>query len=418
MSNIVTIFAGRKHNIEILRKYLKKALDLKIINEVHFWNNTRNQDDEEYLKTISNVKRTSSANEGRYIQIYTPIINNTFSFNVIASNDIILKILDNTQKNIEYEVVLGGWANTKSVIRKNNVEIFSLIKDNIADSSYENKFTLSITNNILNIEKNDIIIMTCELTEYFKIDDIFIKTGHNSIGKFNYETTQNQGFYFMDTCEKSWKNYYTYYNDKKFVDDIILKCDDDIIFIDLYKLPKFIEFIKNNEQYDLVASNTINNGVAAYFQQNKFNLIPKELMNLEYPNAGICGTLWEDGKKAEQLHNYFIENYSKFIDYEYNNEIIPVDTRFSINFFGYKGSKWNKIADCFVDDEYNLTVEYVKNRQFKNVFYSDFFVSHLSFYRQIETNINIGDLTKKYNNLFDTISNTGRFEKVEKVEKN
>ena len=414
MSNIVTIFAGRKHNIEILRKYLKKALDLKIINEVHFWNNTRNQDDEEYLKTISNVKRTSSANEGRYIQIYTPIINNTFSFNVIASNDIILKILDNTQKNIEYEVVLGGWANTKSVIRKNNVEIFSLIKDNIADSSYENKFTLSITNNILNIEKNDIIIMTCELTEYFKIDDIFIKTGHNSIGKFNYETTQNQGFYFMDTCEKSWKNYYTYYNDKKFVDDIILKCDDDIIFIDLYKLPKFIEFIKNNEQYDLVASNTINNGVAAYFQQNKFNLIPKELMNLEYPNAGICGTLWEDGKKAEQLHNYFIENYSKFIDYEYNNEIIPVDTRFSINFFGYKGSKWNKIADCFVDDEYNLTVEYVKNRQFKNVFYSDFFVSHLSFYRQIETNINIGDLTKKYNNLFDTISNTGRFEKVEK----
>ena len=97
---------------------------------------------------------------------------------------------------------------------------------------------------------------------------------------------------------------------------------DDIIFIDLYKLPKFIEFIKNNDQYDLVASNTINNGVAAYYQQNKFNLIPKDLMTLEYPNQGLCGTLWESGKKAEQLHNYFIENYSKFIDYEYNNEII------------------------------------------------------------------------------------------------
>ena len=29
--------------------------------------------------------------------------------------------------------------------------------------------------------------------------------------------------------------------------DIIIKCDDDIVFIDLNKLPDFIQFIKNND---------------------------------------------------------------------------------------------------------------------------------------------------------------------------
>ena len=38
-----------------------------------------------------------------------------------------------------------------------------------------------------------------------------------------------------------------------------------------------IEIIKHNE-YDLVFANTINNGVSAYFQQTKYNLIPKDLM--------------------------------------------------------------------------------------------------------------------------------------------
>ena len=53
MKNILTIFAGRKQNLEILIKYLKKALELKILDEIHFWNYTRNPKDEEYLKTIS-----------------------------------------------------------------------------------------------------------------------------------------------------------------------------------------------------------------------------------------------------------------------------------------------------------------------------------------------------------------------------
>lgn len=404
--NIVSVFSGRKHNIEILKKYLEKALKLNIINEVHFWNNTRNSNDENYLKSISNLKRTSSSGNGKYILITPVITNNSFELNVKASNNIHIKI---TNSNLEYEIVLGGWNNTKSVIRENNTEIFCLIKNNVADKNVINNFKLIINNNILNILKNDELLMSQKINDNFEIKNIYFKTGFNSVGYLSYNTSQNDGFYFMDTCEKSWKNYYNYYNDPRFENDIIIKCDDDIVFIDLYKLPKYIEFVKNNE-YDLVFANTINNGVSAYFQQNKYNLIPKELMVLEYPKDGLCGSLWESGKKAEVLHNYFIEHYKKFLEFDYNNDIIPISTRFSINFFAYKGKNWHKITDCFHNDEHNLTVNYVKHRQFNNILYADFYVSHLSFFKQNETGIDINKLTKNYEKLYKTIEETERFQ--------
>jgi len=399
--NIVTIFSGRKQNIEILKKYLEKALNSNLIHEVHFWNNTRNSHDEVYLKSISNLKRTSSTSSGNYILITPIITNNSFELNVKASNDIHIKV-SNTYT--EYEIVLGGWGNTKSVIRENNNEILFLEKENIADENNYNTFKVVIDNNTMKVMKNNDCLIFTQIQNNFEIKNIYFKTGHESVGDLTYTTTQNKGFYFMDTCEKSWKNYYTYYNENKFKDDIIMKCDDDIVFIDLYKLPKFIDFVRNND-YDLVFANIINNGVSAHFQQNKYNLIPKELMDLEYPHGGFCGSLWQSGKKAENLHNYFIENYEKFLNYEYNNEIIPIHTRFSINFFGYKGSKWHNIKDCYHDDEYNLTVNYVTNKNFQNVLYSDFYVSHLSFYKQNETGINLNELINKYHNLYYIIEN-------------
>ena len=94
---ILTIFAGREQNLNILYKYLQKALELNIIHEVHFWNNTRNVSDEEYLKTISNLKRTSSCGDGNYVLITPLIINNSFELNVKASNDIHIKITNNNK---------------------------------------------------------------------------------------------------------------------------------------------------------------------------------------------------------------------------------------------------------------------------------------------------------------------------------
>jgi hypothetical protein len=406
--NILTIFAGRQANLNILIKYLKKALDMKILDEVHLWNNTRNINDEEYIKTITNLKRSSSAIHSNYIEIKPTIFKNYFDLDIQASNDIHIKISNGF---VEYEIILGGWANTKSVIRDNNVEVCELLDNTIAEASRMNKFGVVIIQNILYILKNDEVILSHPIIDNYEIKQVYFKTGNGCVGHIRYKTHLNNGFYLMDTCIKSWENYYTYYTRPEYKDAIILKCDDDIVFIDLYKLPKFINFIKHNTEYDLIFANTINNGVASYIQQSMFNLIPTELMELEYPLNGFCGTLWNDGKKAEKLHNYFIDNYSKFLDYNYNNTCIPIPTRFSINFFGYKGCNWHKIADCYVDDEYNLTVNFVNTKKFKNLLYTDMYVSHLSFYKQIETHIDIPDLIQKYTTFYTTIEKDGRFQR-------
>jgi FkbM family methyltransferase len=400
---ILTIFAGREQNLNILCKYLRKALKMKIIDEVHLWNNTRNLNDDKYIKSISNLKRTSSTGSGNYILITPIIIDNTFDLVIKASNDIHIKITNN---QTEYEIVLGGWNNTRSIIRKNNDEISNLIQNNIADGILRHKYTFSIKTNSLNILKNNKIIMSCNIDENFQFNNIYFKTGYGAIGDLDYESTQNNGFYLMDTCEKSWKNYYQHYSsiNYEYEYSTILKCDDDIVFIDLQKLPDFINCIKNTD-CDLVFANTINNGVSAYYQQNKYNLIPKQLMDLEYPINGYGGSLWESGTNAEKLHNYFIENNNSFINYNYNKEIIPIKTRFSINFFGYKAKNWHKIKDCYIDDECLLTVDYVKNNFFNNILFTDFYVSHLSFYKQNETGINLNDLITKYDNLYTIIEN-------------
>ena len=411
MKNILTVFAGRKNNLEILIKYLKKALELKILDEIHFWNYTRNSNDEQYLKTVSNLKRTTSKSNNEYIQIFTHVIDNSFTFEITDSNNVFIKI-HNEKQNIYYEIILNEWDNNLNLVKysitKNNNKLCSLSQSviNFIDNFDKKTITVCICENNLIVILNKQKIITCEIKENITIDNIFIKTGNNRAGNIFYKTVKNHNFYFMDTCDKTWKNYYNYYDNAIFKDDIIIKCDDDIVFIDLNKLPQFIDFIKNKgDEYDLIYANTINNGICAHFQQNKYNLIPTDLMILEYPHEGYCGTLWESGEKSELLHNYFIENYQKFLNYEYNNDIVPINSRFSINFIGYKGSKWYKIKDTCLDtneDEHILTYDYVKNRGFKNILYTDFYVSHLSFFSQTHS-MNIDDLISKYNILYSNI---------------
>jgi len=276
--NIITVFAGRKPNLAILMKYLRQALSLGIIHEVHLWNYTRNNADDAYVKEL--------ADEESHIYCM-PVLN-----------------------------------------------------------------------------------------------------------------------------KKTWGEYYANYNDSKYEDDIIIKCDDDIVFIDLVKLPAFIQYVRENEDITITTANIINNGVIAHYQQNKHNLVPKELIYLEYPREGLCGSLWESGHKATMLHRHFMANYSNFLNYDYSNDpTIRIYGRFSINFFGIRGAAWHNIADCCnygESDERAITVDLPGKRKYKVMLYFDCYVSHLSFYRQMETKIEYSKLVEEYNAFYDIV-NDSRF---------
>jgi hypothetical protein len=105
--------------LDLLITYLKRALELNMIDEVHIWNYTCNSEDDKYIKNISNVYRTTSISNGKYIHALLNVIDNHITFHVIAKNDIHVKFLYNQQ---EYEIILGAFSNTRSIIRINQTE--------------------------------------------------------------------------------------------------------------------------------------------------------------------------------------------------------------------------------------------------------------------------------------------------------
>jgi hypothetical protein len=261
MKTIVTIFVENTKNLDLLLKYLKKSIELKQIDEVHFWNYTKTEDDKKFSKKLSDILSD-------YTQIFKPIKNNELSLLVSTA-------------------------------------------------------------------------------------------------------IQNKGFYLMNVCDKNKSHYYCdYYKKSKFRNDTIIKCDDTISYIDLQKLPKFIEFIKNNNFCEIVLANIINNNTCSLYQQNSFNLIPKSLINFD---------IQSNNNYDEKIHNYFIENYKKFINYDCDNDNKVIHIKESddckYNFIGYKASIFYKFAR---DDENSSFDSFLKNKNLKIVMYSDFYVSYLS----------------------------------------
>lgn len=406
MRNIITIFSGRKNCLLLLNKYLNHLLNKNQIHEVHFWNYARNMEDEHFIKSISNLRRTSSSINAEYVEIYPVKTDDSFEFQVEASNDVHIKLQKGT---IFYEVVLGGWGNTNSVIRRidglTDPEIVSFInKQGIVCADKQIPFTVRIQNGQLVVFRKSKLILASDVDAGFTFEKIYVKTGFGCTADFHYESVQNPFFLFFDTTSKTnWSEYYQYYTNSSYRDDVIVKCDDDIIFIDATKFQEYIKFVRST-QNDIVFANIINNGVSAYYQQTKYELIPKALDVYEYPEYGFCGSLWSSGKKADRLHDYFLKNHRLFLNYNYQKEEIPITTRFSINFFAMKGSSWNKIKNAGLgDDEYHLTEELPQLGILNNVLYSPFYVSHLSFGRQNAEFDTREETLDKYGKLFQIL---------------
>lgn len=122
---------------------------------------------------------------------------------------------------------------------------------------------------------------------------------------------------------QSYKAVYKFYSMSYFKDSYFIKCDDDIVYIDTSKdsFNSFLNKIKTiteKSSYYLVSANVINNGVCAYAQQNKCNLIPNNMVLFPFPNENnklgyAIEKYWEHGKKSQILHEYFIANKQEFI---------------------------------------------------------------------------------------------------------
>ena len=224
---------------------------------------------------------------------------------------------------------------------------------------------------------NENHVHECHLWNYARAteDDVWLKTV--------YEKPRDMRIKLFAVKDKAnWLEYYKYYTTSRFPDHIIIKCDDDIVYVDVDAFPKFIKHRLALSNHLLMFANIVNNGVCAFYQQS-CGLLPVEAVGT-MPFDTTYGKLWADGQLAEQVHNHFLEHepYWKERSPMLPIREYPLGHRFSINFFAILSKDLYVFQLIKHDDEAELSYLMPLVTKIPHCVDMSFFVSHLSFYKQ------------------------------------
>ena len=189
-----------------------------------------------------------------------------------------------------------------------------------------------------------------------------------------------------------WSTYYKHYANYQTNDSVILKVDDDIIWVNSSEFRCFVKFVHESKNVFLASANVVNNELIAFFQQS-LGSFPKYLLNLPYPEGGEPGKLSSNAAFGYKLHKYFISHKSDF----FKKNIIQFSERLNINFIAFRSENAKEINRyAYFDrkfkgaiDEVGLTryaIQYFKKFE---VAYMRFVVAHASFGRQYVQNSKI-----------------------------
>ena len=166
-------------------------------------------------------------------------------------------------------------------------------------------------------------------------------------------------------------------------DTIYFKLDDDIVWMEPGLIEKMVAFRIDNPKYFLVSPLVINNSLSTYLLQ----LHDKIQLDQYYNSSASHPVLWESGKFASELHNWFIENYlktSKWDELHIGKKEMGM-TRFSINSILWFGDEMRRFKGLVPgDDEEFLSCIYPTKNGMSNAWNGDAIVSHFAFFTQRE----------------------------------
>ena len=227
------------------------------------------------------------------------------------------------------------------------------------------------------------------INEHIRLSNIFI----DKIFLHNYAQ--------KEIIKTDWSPFYKYISSNTHDNDIIIKCDDDILFIDIYQLKNAIIDRYNDKESFLIHSNCINNGVCAYYQSDLFPLV-KEYLKI-YPKGGILGILFEKPEIANALHHQFTNDLLSSID-NINKYIIPnqcINTRISINFILINGADVKYLTDVSYNDEYELSSFIPEKLCRYNKINGNLITSHLSYTFQNKIILKNNSIINNYSKIRD-----------------
>jgi hypothetical protein len=106
-----------------------------------------------------------------------------------------------------------------------------------------------------------------------------------------------------------YTEYYRYYSVNPY-DGVIIKADDDIVYVNSSMVRPFAEYLWNHANVFLLSASVVNQGLCAHYQQ-VHGAIPTELMELPLPGNGM-GDLHDNATNALKLHLYFLNTLPNF----------------------------------------------------------------------------------------------------------
>lgn len=214
-----------------------------------------------------------------------------------------------------------------------------------------------------------------------------------------------------------FQHFYEEYNKSRYSDALFVKMDDDVIFCDVDEFGPFIEAVIGESPSTLLSANVINNGVCAHYQQ-QWGYFEELDEHFEYPDAGVCGSLWMSATKCETLHRYFCAHADRILTLARQERrllTLPRNHRFSINFIAFKQPVMLMMSLAYIktgmtDDEHLMTVTLDELYGITKKVWEPLIVSHLSFFKQ-EDRLEVGDIMRIYAESFPP--ETGRYNGAE-----
>lgn len=397
-SVVLLTFGGRHDRMALLKQYADHAMRRGIVNEWHIWNFARTEKDTAWLSaSFPAIRMTGSDLVYRPAHVQVPATAaHVLRFNVRGGHNAHIALVSEGD-GPSYELVLGGWGNSavalrvwaagtrpdhsKTVMPPNLVCPAPAVLSARAWRKVEVRLnreaaTLSI---VVLVQGREVLRFNADEPSPSPFN-VAVMSGFGSEAEWLFADAQEPGiglFYpTFDNRFHPWNPVYHHYAARAddYTGTVFLKCDDDIVYLDVERLADFIRFRRQRPDYFLVSANVVNNGVCAHVQQ-QLGMLPEHFDTLEMPPGGFRGSLWESGIKAEALHRCFLTDPARF---QHDGLFVP-ETRFSINFVSWLGEDLPHFDTRFTDDELDLTVTVPRFLGRANAIYMPFVVSHLSF---------------------------------------
>ena len=423
---ILTCFAGREKNMKVLMKYVDALFNMGMIHKVHLWDFTRNESDGHWLHSTYGVpvEPGFARDSNCSISTWEPVYQSTgvklqrggdpIQIKIKAQHNAHFALIDKDVQ-MQCEVCICNTSKRSIISSKGIQDVLSREGLMLCPETWTPVQVLWDTNNHITVYVEGEPFLTTQIEDGHQELEICVGAVKNTVhwdfgSHFRKQEVQHPYVTVMKVHEKRcWNEYYRHYTPESYPNHVIIKCDDDIVFIDPNMFSSFVNSAAADTTNLMRFASIINNGVTTHLQQN-LGLIPRSMS--QFPYDTDHGKLWGSGLLCQLLHEYFLDHASEWLktarslDGSKATYVHTLGHRISINFFAIhtrhlKAFQMMHLSEN--NDEKEITCEIPPLLNKPLCIDQSMIVSHLGFYRQRETGLNEDILLQRYAGLADEI---------------